>query len=243
MPDPELSMPERVAHQIEAMVLDGSLTDGVRLPSERKLCQRLNVSRSSLREALKELHARGIVESKRGSGSYVVTFQQAQPNKTLQKLLKDNPSTLDELLEARELLEGEVAYLAAKRATDLDLEHIRKAYEALVEIRHPDNAAEHAERDIAFHRTVYSAAHNSILLMSLNSTRDLMMSFIFDMADQFYAKKMSKRQNDTQHRRIYRAIERRDPAAAKRAARAHIHTVSEMLMTWRTKENKPSDQT
>jgi len=229
----DLTMPERVAHQIEAMVLDGSLQDGVRLPPERKLCRRLNVSRSSLREALKELHARGIIESRRGSGSYVVTFRQAQPNRTLQKLLKDNPTTLHELLEARELFEGEVAYLAAKRATDTDLAQIKLAYEALVEVRTNDKATEHAERDIAFHRTIYSAAHNSVLLMALNGTRDLMMSFIFDMADQFYAKKMSKRQNDTQHRRIYLAIERRDPAAAKRAARAHIRTVGEMLITWR----------
>ncbi len=62
MPNADLSMPERVAHQIEAMILDGSLPAGVRLPAERKLCESLRVSRSSLREALKELHARGIIE-------------------------------------------------------------------------------------------------------------------------------------------------------------------------------------
>ncbi len=236
MPGTNLSMPERVAHQIEAMVLSGHLQEGIRLPAERKLCETLNVSRSSLREALKELHARGIIESRRGSGSYVVTFQQPQPNATLQKLLKDSPATLRELLEARELLEGEVTYLAAKRATDTDLICIRHAYDELVEIRSTDNAPMHAERDIAFHRSIYSAAHNSILLMALNSTRDLMMSFIFDMADQFYSQKMSKRQNDTQHRRIFRAIERRDPAAAKRAARAHISTVAKMLLEWKSKD-------
>ena len=114
-------LPERVARQIEAMILDGSLVVGQRLPSERELCGKLDVSRNSLREALKELRARGVIETRRGSGTRVAFFQEFHPSTPLQSLLQNHPQTLHSLLEVRRTLEGEAAYYAAQRATAADL--------------------------------------------------------------------------------------------------------------------------
>ncbi len=220
-------MPELVARQVEAMLLDGRLKPGERLPAERVLCERLKVSRNTLREALKELRARGVIESRRGSGTYVAVFQEFQPSSPMQKLLQNHPSTLTGLLEVRRLLEGEAAYLAAKRATDEELVELKIAYEN-VALERPDSNTneEHAKRDIAFHRAIYGAAHNLVLMLALNSIRDLMTSFVFDTAGKLYPVAMTKRQLRTQHRRIFRAIEKRDPAAARRAAHTHIDAVA-----------------
>ncbi len=231
------SLPELVSRQIEAMILDGRLKAGGRLPSERHLVERLKVSRNTLREALKTLRTRGVIESRRGSGHYVCNFREVQPQlhpnepgSPLQQLLQNHPQTLESLLEVRRLLEGEAAYLAAQRATEDDLIGLKAVYESLVaEQPEEDSATAHAERDMRFHHAVYAAAHNSILLLALNSIRDLMMSFVFNTSDRLYFQGTIKSQLRTQHRRIYRAIEQRNPAAARRAARVHIDAVAENL--------------
>ena len=223
-------LPERVARQIEAMILDGSLAVGQRLPPERELCARLTVSRNSLREALKELRARGVIETRRGSGTRVAFFQELHPSTPLQSLLQNHPDTLQSLLEVRRTLEGQAAYNAAERATEADLEALRAVYEPLVATRaEADLPEDHAARDIAFHQAIYSAAHNPVLLLALNGIRDLMMSFFYGTSDRLYPLAQSRRALRTQHRRIYRAIVAREPAAARRAATAHIDAVAASL--------------
>jgi len=230
-------LPGRVARQIEAMILDGSLRVGQRLPPERELCQRLTVSRGSLREALKELRARGIIETRRGSGTRVAFFQEFHRSTPLQSLLQNHPETLRGLLEVRRCLEGEAAWCAAERATADDLQNLRLAFEPLV-AEHPpsDSPADHAARDIAFHQAIYSAAHNPVLLLALNGVRDLMMNFFYDTSDKLYPRAVSMRALKTQHRRIYRAIVARDAAAARRAACAHIDAVAASLRELDTPE-------
>jgi len=173
-------MPEMVDRQIEAMILDGRLKAGERLPAERSLCDSLNVSRNTLREALKELRARGVIETRRGSGTFVASFQELQPDiqalhpdTPLRKLLHNHAETLAGLMEVRRLLEGEAAYQAARRATAEDLEELQQAYEALVDEYPKSNSSQaHAERDLRFHRAFYVAAHNPILLLALCLTVD-----------------------------------------------------------------------
>ena len=223
-------MPERVAQQIEAMILDGRLKAGDRLPAERSLCASLKVSRNTLRESLKELRARGVIETRGGSGTYVAFFQEFHPSTPLQKLLTNHAETLQSLLEVRELLEGEAAALAAQRATKTDTKQLKQAYEAVAaEYSDADASAVHAERDLAFHRAIYAAAHSPVLLLALNGIRDLLMNFIYDTSGKLFASPNMRRQLNTQHRRIYRAIEQGDAGAARRAAKTHIRAVAERL--------------
>lgn len=230
MSSPPTLLPEMVSRQLEAMILDGRLQPGERLPAERVLCDKLNVSRGVLREALKALRARGVIETRRGSGTYVAIFQEFHPSTPLQKLLQNHEGTLTSLLEVRRLLEGEAAYLAAQRATDEDLEILRQAFEAMEKNRPgKDFAHTHAQLDIAFHRAIYGAAHNPVLLLALNGIRDLMMSFVFNTADKLYVLPMPKKQLHIQHRRIYQAIEGHNPRAARRAAHSHIDLVAQSL--------------
>ncbi len=223
-------LPERVSRQIEAMILDGSLVVGQQLPPERVLCEKLEVSRSSLREGLKELRARGVIETRRGSGTRVAFFQEFRPSTPLQSLLQNHPETLQSLLEVRRSLEGEAAYYAAERATRTDLRALHAAYEPLVaEQDEADQPEDHAARDIAFHQAIYAAAHNPVLLLALNGIRDLMMSFFYGTSEKLYPRTQARRALKTQHRRIYRAITAREPAVARRAAIAHIDAVAASL--------------
>ena len=110
---------------------DGVLKSGQLLPSERRLTDKLGVSRTALREGLRLLRARGIIHTQQGRGSYVSQIAQvdAEP---LVHLFQSQPRTLYDLLEVRALLEGESARLAALRGTEIDFIMIRRRYEAML---------------------------------------------------------------------------------------------------------------
>jgi len=127
-----MSAYEKVARRLEELILDGTLPPGGKMPSERLLAARLNYSRPLIREALRELRGRGVIETHHGKGSFVA--EMVAPTSTqgpLQHLLKDHSRVLYDLLEVRELLEGQAAYYAALRGTDEDRYRITKAFNAM----------------------------------------------------------------------------------------------------------------
>ena len=104
-----------VAERIERLIVDGVLKVGQTLPSERRLCEKLGISRSALREGLRVLRGRGIIETSQGRGSQVAKLSGEQDASPLMHLFNSQPRTLYDLLEVRALLEGESARLAALR--------------------------------------------------------------------------------------------------------------------------------
>ncbi|MBC7311348.1 MAG: GntR family transcriptional regulator, partial [Rhizobium sp.] len=109
-----------VVQQIEMLILDGVLRDGDRLPGERDLAQDLDVSRPILREALKELEARGLLVSHHGGGTYVADIIGQVFSKPITELISRHARATRDYLEYRRELEGLTAELAARRATDTD---------------------------------------------------------------------------------------------------------------------------
>jgi GntR family transcriptional regulator, glc operon transcriptional activator len=125
--------PDAVAARLEQLILDGVFRPGQLLPSERRLCERLGVSRASLREGLRILRSKGIIATRQGQGSVVASLVPGRDDSPLMHLFRDHPRTLFDLLEVRALLEGESARLAAERATPADRVLIQRRYEALVD--------------------------------------------------------------------------------------------------------------
>jgi len=121
-----------VAERIEQLIVDGVLKSGQSLPSERRLCDKLGISRSALREGLKVLRGRGIIETRQGSGSYVAELTGPRDASPLMHLFSSQPRTLYDLLEVRALLEGESARLAALRGTEADFVLITRRYEEML---------------------------------------------------------------------------------------------------------------
>ena len=120
-----------VAERIERLIVDGVLKVGQALPSERRLCEKLGISRSALREGLRVLRGRGIIETSQGRGSFVAELSGNHDASPLMHLFNSQPRTLYDLLEVRALLESESARLAALRGTDADFVLLRRRYEML----------------------------------------------------------------------------------------------------------------
>src|SRR5690606_2799763 len=151
--------------RIERLIIDGVLKVGQPLPSERRLCEKLGVSRSALREGLRALRGLGIIETKHGIGSFVAGLSAQRNQSPLIHLFSSQPRTRYDLLEVRALLEGEAARLAATRGTSADFMMIRRHYEDMIAAQRataPLPPEEIARVDHAFHRAINDAAHHPV---------------------------------------------------------------------------------
>jgi len=219
-----------VVQRIERLIIDGVLKPGQTLPSERRLTEKLGVSRTSLREGLKILRTRGLIETSQGKGSFVseLTTQPAQTQ--LMHLLGSQPRTLYDLLEVREMLEAESARLGALRGTPADFVLITRRYEEMIAAHTKEtDPSTHARLDHAFHLAICEASHNPVLVHTLRGLSDLMLSSVFASVNNLYHREPQKRQIDRQHARLYNAVTGQLPEQARRAASLHIRSVRESL--------------
>jgi len=221
------STAQSVAYQVEQMILDGALAPGDKIPSERQLMARLQVSRSIVREALKALQGRGLIETRHGQGSFVRdTLAEPENDGPLMQLFFDHTRTLYDLYEVRETLEGQAASLAAERGTDQDLYWITKAFNVMVE---EEDASKMAERDHAFHKAIVEASHNGVLMHTLSSLKGLVLYSVAASVTNLSHRDSFKQQMDKHHRQIYQAIIKRQPQKAQKAAMAHVRHVRDSL--------------
>ena len=231
-PAARLPVAENVSQQIERLVVDGVLKVGQPLPSERRLCDKLGVSRTALREGLGLLRARGIIETRHGQGSFVARLAAPAAENPLLHLFSSQPRTLYDLLEVRALLEGEAARLAALRATTADLVLIGRRYDELcAACQDPATlpAETHARLDHAFHLAISEASHNPVLVHTLQSLNELLLGSVFACIANLYHRPPQRREIDAQQARLYAAVSQRLPDEAHAAAREHIHSVRDSL--------------
>lgn len=219
-----------VVKRVERLIVDGILRSGQILPSERRLTETLQVSRSALREGLKILRARGIIETQHGKGSFVsnLTSQPAQP--PMLQLLGSQPRTLYDIFEVRGMLEAESAKLAAARGTPADFVMIRRRYNEMIEAEQSETSTDvHARLDHAFHLAICEASHNPVLVHTLSSLTDLLLSSVFACVNNLYHRQTQKEQIDKQHARLFNAVIGKNPEQARKAAADHIRSVRDNL--------------
>lgn len=230
-----------VAERIERLIVDGVLKVGQPLPSERRLCEKLGISRSALREGLKVLRGRGIIDTAQGRDSRVAKLSGERDASPLMHLFNSQPRTLYDLLEVRGLLEGESARLAALRGTQADFVILTRRYEEMLAAHaqaQPVDPREHARLDHAFHLAICEASHNPVLVHTLQSLTDLMLSTVFASVNNLYHRPAQKRQIDRQHSRLYHAVIERLPEQAQRAARDHINSIRDNLQEIEQEEQR-----
>lgn len=224
-----MAIAQDISYRLERLILDGGLAPGQKMPSERQLATRLSVSRAIVREALHELQGRGVIETKHGKGSFVAQIvpgaDEDDDNGPLLHMFNGHPRTLYDLLEVREQLEGQAAYLAAKRATTLDLHRITKAYAALERTDPLTNA----RPDHSFHLAIVEASHNPVLVHVLNGLKNLMLLTVQASVANLNPREEMRNKISQQHKRIYQAVMARKPEAAKRIAMAHVRFVSDAM--------------
>lgn len=203
---------ELAVSQLREQVTSGQWPVGGRLPAETELAQRLEVGRSTVREAVRALVHAGLLETRQGSGTYVRSLTPGadwEPRLRRAAVLED--------YEVREALEVQAARLAASRRTGADIEALRARLAERDSARGAD--ARFVEADLAFHRAVVAAAHNPLLAEMFDSFAAVLREALIAIrSDQV----VQGPDSDAAHARLAAAIEAGDAAAAAQATHDHI---------------------
>jgi GntR family transcriptional repressor for pyruvate dehydrogenase complex len=211
---------EQIVQQIEASILKGTLKPGDQLPAERELAQQFGVSRTAIREAVKALREKGLVEAYSGRGTFITNGTSQAIRQSLDLLVKiGQPEGSAHLVEVREILEPEIAALAAGRADDQDRDALREAVAVMDRARQDSDAF--IEADLDFHLSLAEAAANPIILSLIDSIVGLLRE---QRMRTFYVQGGPER-GQYHHNRILEAIEQRDPDKAREYMRAHLQQV------------------
>lgn len=232
MPYQEIA-PEKLSHavvrQIERLILQGILRPGERLPAERELSERLGVSRPSLREAVSELQAAGLLTARPGAGIYVAEVLGSAFAPALIRLFGSHDEAVFDYLDFRSDMEGLAAERAARLGSDTDLAVIAAIFAKMEAAHQKRNPEDEAALDAQFHMAIIEASHNVIMLHMMRSMYDLLREGVF------YNRQIMFRQKNTrdllldQHRAINAALHQRDPEAARAAVEAHMGFVRTAL--------------
>ncbi len=220
---------DAVASELEKRILEGSLKPGDRLPSERDLAVALGVSRPSLREAIQKLVSRGMLSTRHGGGNYVTDRLEAHFVDPWQEMLNGHPMLQSDLLEFRQMLEGQSAYLAADRATDADIERLDDAHAKLEAVYASDDLTACIDTDVAFHQAIAEAAHNVLIGHLSASLMRVIHGHVSDNLEHLHARPQRWDKLTSQHHAIWQAIREHKPEEAACAARDHIEFVRQSM--------------
>jgi GntR family transcriptional repressor for pyruvate dehydrogenase complex len=215
-----------ITRKLEDALLDGSFPANAKLPSERALAERYGVSRNTVREAIQQLGARGLVHIRPRSGVFVSDQLRTGAPSPWAQLIADSPARRDDILEFRRVLEGATAYFAALRGTDEDLERIRGATARLERARQEGNHAGESRVDVELHEAIARASRNSMFLHLHSSITKMMREHIIRNVDGL--RELNQPVSETlalQHRTICDAICARRPEEARTAMQTHIDYV------------------
>lgn len=230
-PDSDNRSYQKLAAGIAALITEGEFKVGDRLPSERALADRFNVSRTLVREAIIVLEIQGNVEVRGGSGIYVCAPAPGAAAPVSAYTLSPGPGPF-ELLRARCLIEGEIAAVAAESRKDSDLDRIYSALAEMREKMHDKEANEAADR--LFHLRIAESTGNSVLLQMVTAVWDHTKAPIWSQLEAHFHTPALRRASQDDHQRVFNALLERDADEARKAMRAHIERViSEFAQAWR----------
>jgi len=226
---------QHIVAQIEKLITTGQLRIGDKLAGERELAEKFHVSRVVVREAIRDLQARGIVEVRQGSGTYVQVLPTKALARSLTLLLNLEKPALIDLFVARRALELASASLAAQNATP---EQVSALQSCIADMSLIANKGLHIEeyfyaygyKDLQFHTLIAEASHNTIVHSLLSAVLPLFMEGRFEVVkrlgsfDAFLNRStLRESQIHKEHIDIAEAIIRRDVEAAEETMRFHLN--------------------
>ena len=220
---------DSIIRQIEKLILRGILRPGERLPSERELAERLDVSRPSLRAALSELQEQGLLTAKAGSGVYVADVLGSAFSDALIDLFAKHDEAVFDYLDFRTDLEALAAERAARFASDSDISVIRTIQDKMNAAHTAGDFHKEAALDAQFHIAILEASHNVVLLHMMRSMFDLLKRGVFYNRRIIFKQTSATTDILEQHQAILSAIEARDPVGARDAVQAHMSYVRQAL--------------
>ena len=217
---------EQIVQQIEESIVKGNLKPGDQLPAERDLAQRFGVSRTAVREAVKALREKGLVEAYSGRGTFITDGTTQAVRQSLDLMVKiGQPEGSTHLAEVRAILEPEIAALAALRIQEGELATMREAV-AVMDRAGQDPKA-YIEADLDFHLALAEGASNPLILSLLDS----IVGLLREQRLRIFRVPGGPERGQVHHKRILEAVERHDAEGARQAMRAHLFQVRDDSQT------------
>lgn len=213
---------EHIVQQIEDSITRGVLRPGDQLPAERELAQQFGVSRTAVREAVRVLNEKGLVEAYSGRGTFVTNGTSQAIRQSLDLMTRiGQQEGAKHLAELREILEPGIAAIAALRAQASDIAALREAVEVMDRSR--DDADAFIEADLDFHLALAEAAGNPIILSLIDS----IVGLLREQRLRTYFVGGGPERGQYHHKRILEAVEQHDAARARETMQAHMQQVRE----------------
>jgi GntR family transcriptional repressor for pyruvate dehydrogenase complex len=213
---------EQIVQQVEESIRKGVMKPGDQLPPERELAQQFGVSRTAVREAVKALREKGHVEAHPGRGTFITDGTSHVIRQSLDRMIRiGQPEGSGYLAEVREILEPEIASLAATRAREQDLAAMREPIEVMDQARSDSDAF--IEADLDFHLALAEAAANPLILSLIDS----IVGLLREQRMRIFLVEGGPERGQYHHKRILEAIEHHDSSGARAAMRAHLRQVRE----------------
>jgi GntR family transcriptional repressor for pyruvate dehydrogenase complex len=213
---------EQVIEQIKYMITSGELKKGEKLPPERELVEKFQVSRTSVREALRALQIIGLIESRQGGGNYIKDSFDDNLIEPLSMMFVLQNSRNSEILELRRVLEVETARLAAKNISDEELTRLKEIIDRMKDL--PDEK-ENVVLDKELHYVIAKASGNNLIMSILTAVSSLMDSFIKEAREAIINKDENKSVLLEHHENMYIALKNHDEKEAGKVMKEHMNLI------------------
>lgn len=214
---------DEAQHKIKEMILNKEFDENGYLPSEGELCKKLGISRSTVREAVRSMEVRGFLKRVHGKGIMVVDDSINVMSRSIRDMMSLGDFSVDELLEVRKIIEIQTASLAAKQATQKDIEALRDVLENMENATVMDDT--YHNNDLEFHMTLVQSANNHLLSAIVRAYTPLLKKLIVESSQTDYVIE----QKHHYHRNIYECIIKGDDEGASVCMRIHLNATFENL--------------
>lgn len=216
------SIAEQIFEQLRDFIFRGKLKPGEKLPPERELAESFGVSRPSVKSAINKLINLGLVVQRQGQGTFVRSLESRYLENPLREVLEGEEVSLYDLLEVRLGLEVQAVGLAAKRATEEDIQALEMCVQDM--LSKVDEGQVGSEEDVAFHMSIAFATRNSAQIYLMKNFYDLLFHGIRE--SRFYLQEAGNLSTmGQQHSEILQAVRDKDPGQAQTCMERHIRFV------------------
>lgn len=213
-----------IVERIRSMIVAGELQPGDRLPPERQLAERFGVSRSHLRQAFQALGERGVIESRQGDGTYLLTSLDSGPTvDTIMEAIRAQGDVIHEIIEFRRMIEPQIAALAARRMEPATLDRLKIV--VCDQQRAVLAGREEQELDAEFHRILAESTSNRVISRVMTT-----IQAIINQSRSIWLQSSHRRLASVEgHLRIIDALEAGDAAGASAAMQEHIVAIEKLI--------------
>lgn len=217
----------RIVQQIKGAILRGAMKPGDRIPPERELVKRFQASRISIREALKSLETAGLLTIKPGSGVFVAEINSRPMSESLASILRIRRTSMNELTEARIILEPNIARLACERMNPEDLQKLKGNIEEALAIIKSNVSAR--VKNIEFHSLLAESTRNTVLALTMKTMLDVLKDMSSEIVDNSPKNIEIASHTIRYHRKILEAVKKKDAQKVFELMRKHILQIQKGL--------------